>query len=84
LAYGSRYPQLLEYTDNIRILEAVEQVGLLPQEDTELLREAYKAYRSAGHRLSLQDQSSVIADSGMGDYRAAVSRIWGQLMEPGA
>jgi glutamate-ammonia-ligase adenylyltransferase len=82
LAHGGRYPQLLEFTDNIRILDAAEQVGLLPQQDTELLREAYKAYRSAGHRLSMQEQSSVIAASEMGDYRAAVSRIWTQLMEP--
>ncbi|UTW10590.1 bifunctional [glutamate--ammonia ligase]-adenylyl-L-tyrosine phosphorylase/[glutamate--ammonia-ligase] adenylyltransferase [Marinobacterium rhizophilum] len=83
LAYGERYPQLLEFTDNIRILDAAEQVGLLVPEDAEQLREAYKAYRSAGHRLSMQEQSSVISSSEMGDYRAAVSRIWAQLMEPG-
>ncbi|WP_020679343.1 bifunctional [glutamate--ammonia ligase]-adenylyl-L-tyrosine phosphorylase/[glutamate--ammonia-ligase] adenylyltransferase [Marinobacterium rhizophilum] len=84
LAHGSRYPQLLEYTDNIRILDAAEQVGLFTPDDADILREAYKAYRSVGHRLSLQEQSSVIADSEMGSYRAAVSRIWVQLMEPDA
>jgi glutamate-ammonia-ligase adenylyltransferase len=84
LAHGSRYPQLLEYTDNIRILDAVEQVGLLTPDDADILREAYKAYRSVGHRLSLQEQSSVIADSEMQDYRDGVGRVWKALMEVGA
>ncbi|MFC6670343.1 bifunctional [glutamate--ammonia ligase]-adenylyl-L-tyrosine phosphorylase/[glutamate--ammonia-ligase] adenylyltransferase [Marinobacterium aestuariivivens] len=81
LAHAHQYPALMQYTDNIRILDAVEQAGLLPAADTELLREAYKAYRAVGHRLSLQEQSSVIADSEMQDYREGVSRIWAQVME---
>ncbi|NVK39643.1 MAG: bifunctional [glutamate--ammonia ligase]-adenylyl-L-tyrosine phosphorylase/[glutamate--ammonia-ligase] adenylyltransferase [Oceanospirillaceae bacterium] len=82
LAHASRYPELLEFTDNIRILDAVERVGLLPPQDADLLREAYKAYRSVGHRLSLQEQSSVIPDSEMQDYREGVGRIWEQVMGP--
>ncbi len=77
LAWAAEQPQLIAFTDNIRILDAVEQAGLLPAADAELLREAYKTYRSVGHRLSLQgQQSKVISDQGMQDLRTAVAAIW--------
>ncbi|GGO77989.1 glutamate-ammonia-ligase adenylyltransferase [Marinobacterium nitratireducens] len=80
LAHAHRHPELLEFTDNIRILDAVERVGLLSSQDAGTLREAYKAYRSVGHRLSLQEQSSVIDDSEMQDCREGVGRIWAAVM----
>lgn len=81
LANAPRYPELYEFTDNIRILDAVEKVKLLPTEDAEALREAYKAYRAAGHRLTLQEQSNVISEGDMKDSRALIARIWGSVME---
>ncbi len=72
--------ELITFTDNIRILDAVEQTGLLPPEDTELLREAYKSYRSVGHRLSLQEQSGVISAQEMQDLRSAVAAIWERVV----
>lgn len=56
LAWSWQYPQLLEFTDNIRILEGLERVGLMTAEDAGLLREVYKVYRSAAHRQALQKQ----------------------------
>ncbi len=52
LRHAQDKPELLRWTDNIRLLDSIETGGLLPAEDAELLREAYKAYRAAGHRLS--------------------------------
>lgn len=80
LAYGHQYPELYTYSDNIRILDAVEKTALLSAEDAELLREAYKAYRALGHRLTLQDQSNVINESEISDARAEVTRIWQAVM----
>ncbi len=54
LAWSETHPPLLRWTDNIRILEELEHEGLMPAEDASLLREAYKAYRSAAHRQALQ------------------------------
>lgn len=81
LAEAYRHPELFEFTDNIRILDAIEKVGLLPAEDTESLREAYKAYRAAGHRLTLQDQSNVISESEMKESRELIARIWSSVMD---
>lgn len=79
LAWSEEHPSLLRYTDNIRILEGLEEVGLMPAEDASLLREVYKAYRSAAHRQALQNEAGVIAGDQFVDERRQVSRIWREL-----
>src|SRR5690606_17423881 len=60
LAWAHKAPALTRYTDNIRILETLEQAGLLGADEVARLIEAYKAYRSTGHRLPLQHQEAVL------------------------
>ncbi len=79
LAWSREHPALLRYTDNIRILEGLEQAGLLPGGDASLLREAYKAYRAVAHRRALQKQAAVIAGNQFVAERRAVMRIWAEL-----
>jgi glutamate-ammonia-ligase adenylyltransferase len=70
---------LLRWTDNIRILEELEHEGLMPVEDAGLLREAYKAYRSAAHRQALQKNPGVIPADQFAEERRQVMRIWREL-----
>jgi glutamate-ammonia-ligase adenylyltransferase len=79
LAWSRAHPELLRYTDNIRILQGLEDAELLPPADAALLREAYKAYRSVAHRQALQNQAGVIAADQFGTERREVMRIWSQL-----
>ncbi|RON70598.1 bifunctional [glutamate--ammonia ligase]-adenylyl-L-tyrosine phosphorylase/[glutamate--ammonia-ligase] adenylyltransferase [Pseudomonas fluorescens] len=79
LAWSHSHPPLLRWTDNIRILEELEHEGLMPAEDASLLREAYKAYRSAAHRQALQKDAGVIAGNQFADERRQVLRIWREL-----
>ncbi|MBB3102734.1 bifunctional [glutamate--ammonia ligase]-adenylyl-L-tyrosine phosphorylase/[glutamate--ammonia-ligase] adenylyltransferase [Azomonas macrocytogenes] len=79
LAWSHRYPELLRHTDNIRILDGLAQTGLLSGTEVRLLQEAYKAYRIAAHRLSLQKQSGVVSGDRFHDERQAVMRIWREL-----
>jgi glutamate-ammonia-ligase adenylyltransferase len=79
LAWSETHPSLLRYTDNIRILEGLEEEGLIPAEDASLLREAYKAYRSAAHREALQKDAGVIPGDQFADERRQVMRIWREL-----
>lgn len=81
LAHAHRYPELMRYTDNIRILESIEQAGLLPPEQAESLREVYKAYRAFGHRQTLQDQPTLVSGDQMKEYRDRISAYWHGLME---
>ncbi|MEX6501440.1 bifunctional [glutamate--ammonia ligase]-adenylyl-L-tyrosine phosphorylase/[glutamate--ammonia-ligase] adenylyltransferase [Pseudomonas zhanjiangensis] len=79
LAWSWQHPQLLEFTDNIRILEGLERVGLLPGEDARLLQEVYKDYRSAAHRQALQKQPGVVGGDQFQAERRSVLRIWREL-----
>lgn len=79
LAWSQSHPPLLRWTDNIRILEELEHEGLMPVEDASLLREAYKAYRSAAHRQALQKDAGVIPGDQFADERRQVMRIWREL-----
>ncbi|HEX5841732.1 MAG TPA: bifunctional [glutamate--ammonia ligase]-adenylyl-L-tyrosine phosphorylase/[glutamate--ammonia-ligase] adenylyltransferase [Pseudomonas sp.] len=79
LAWSHQYPELLEFTDNIRILEGLERVGMLPGDDARLLRDIYKAYRSAAHRQALQKQPGVVSGEQFPDERRSVMRIWREL-----
>ncbi|WP_095113468.1 bifunctional [glutamate--ammonia ligase]-adenylyl-L-tyrosine phosphorylase/[glutamate--ammonia-ligase] adenylyltransferase [Pseudomonas sp. Irchel 3H7] len=79
LAWSHSHPPLLRWTDNIRILEELEHEGLMPAEDASLLREAYKAYRSAAHRQALQKDPGVIAGDQFVEERRQVLRIWKEM-----
>ncbi|MBX8485794.1 bifunctional [glutamate--ammonia ligase]-adenylyl-L-tyrosine phosphorylase/[glutamate--ammonia-ligase] adenylyltransferase [Pseudomonas cichorii] len=78
LAWSREHPALLRYTDNIRILEGLEEAGLLPDADASLLREAYKAYRAAAHRQALQNQAGTVAGDQFEVERREVMRIWSE------
>jgi len=79
LAWSHRVPELVQWSDNIRILETLGRKGLFEQTECDALTEAYIAYRSAAHQLSLQQQPGVVPAAGFVDQRNAVRAKWGQL-----
>lgn len=81
LANAHRYPDLLNYTDNIRQLAGLEWFGLLSSQDATLLRNAYRGLRRQLHRLTLQEQPGLVPEADARDYRAEVSELWRRFME---
>ena len=84
LAWANQHPELSRFPDNIRILEQFGQLGLMPQDETEFLADAYRTLREQIHRRSLQGASAVVAETGV-DLKiiSGVGRIWRQWMETG-
>lgn len=80
LRWAAQYPDLLVFTDNVRILETLSHVGLLTVSDADLLQETYLAYRTATHRCALQNQPSEVSGDSFAEQRAAVINIWQHLM----
>lgn len=76
LAWSWQHPELLEFTDNIRILDGLERVGLMSGEDVLRLQDAYRAYRAAAHRLSLQKQPGVVSGDHFHSERRMVMAMW--------
>ncbi len=62
LAYGSQYPQIAKYSDNLRILAQLAHVNILTQAQQQLLSRAYCQLRDFGHRNALQMQTMPITD----------------------
>jgi len=77
-------PTLVEFTDNIRLLETLAATGHLDAGDARLLTDAYRAFRTRIHRLALLDEPAVVEpDAELSRYRRSVARLWKRLMEVG-
>ena len=79
LGYAQQYPQLCEHTDNIRILQCAEQVGLLSADECRGLIQHYKACRATAHRLALAEQEGR-SDQDFSRANRLVSAIWQRLL----
>jgi len=79
LSWAHNTPALIEYTDNIRLLEGFATLGFMSSADTGLLCDAYRSYRAEVHRLALQEQKAVVDKNKFTTERAAVKRLWLQL-----
>jgi glutamate-ammonia-ligase adenylyltransferase len=78
LRWACDYPELLGWTDNIRLLETLSRQGLLSGDAADRLMDAYRGLRAAYHRNALQDQSALIGTDQLVDERRLVWRIWEQ------
>lgn len=79
LAWAHDHPALTRWTDNIRILETLQQEKLCDEKTTAALIEAYKAYRSAAHRLSLQQQPGIVTTTSFFEEQKTVLTTWQQI-----
>ncbi|AHF02617.1 glutamine-synthetase adenylyltransferase [Marichromatium purpuratum 984] len=81
LRWAADHPELADWTDNVRLLDTLARIDLLPGDTAENLAEAYKVLRAAYHRSALQEQPKTIADDQLLDERARVRALWCELME---
>ena len=81
LRWCREHPQLLRDTATIHLLKALAKQGLLKSAFAQTLIEAYRQYRTLGHRLTLAEASTVIDEQQLASERRKVSEIWKQLME---
>ncbi len=84
LLWAERHAELVTYSDNIRQLESLASICLVPQGQVDVLTAAYRAYRQRMHHLSLEGGDSIAAAAEFDGMRAAVSAIWRETMEPEA
>jgi glutamate-ammonia-ligase adenylyltransferase len=79
LASSHEYPELVEFPDNVRQLQALERVGLVAAERCLRLKEAYLALRGRIHELALDEGGRVVADSEFRDLRQWVVTVWDEV-----
>ncbi|HEY5647402.1 MAG TPA: bifunctional [glutamate--ammonia ligase]-adenylyl-L-tyrosine phosphorylase/[glutamate--ammonia-ligase] adenylyltransferase [Pseudomonadales bacterium] len=83
LAHAHDHPALSEFTDNVRILDAVDAAELLPAGAAARLTEAYLALRAEWHRSVLDIPDTARAAQTLSRYRDDVKAIWKSVFEDG-
>lgn len=81
LAWSHQHPELLQVTDNMRLLDAFAATGLMDPQDQQTLQEIYLAYRAETHRRALQKQNLILDAHTMHELsfdtrRKDVIRLW--------
>lgn len=75
------HPELIVWSDNIRILEACEKTGVMPAETAQQLCEIYRNYRYALHRQTIEGREDHLDINAFEDERQVVLGVWKELLE---
>jgi glutamate-ammonia-ligase adenylyltransferase len=76
LANAAEYPELIEFPDNIRQLEALQRTALVPAEHCSRLRDTYLRIRERLHEMALADAGRVVTDEDFAQDRDWVRALW--------
>ena len=80
LRWAPIHQVLTAYTDNLRLLDLLQDLALVPREDCRVLRDAYFAYRAEVHRCALQEVDGLVPADAHLRERDAVAAVWQRLM----
>jgi len=80
LRWAHRYPDLLDWTDNIRQLATLARRQILSEAKARLLADAYRGFRAAYHRNALQDLPGLAPATSFPQERQGVAELWDQIM----
>ncbi len=80
LRHAHRHPEILDWTDNVRLLQSVMNAGGLPEDRAYLLRKAFLVYRASIHRLNLQEKPARVPADRFLTFRKGVQRTWDTLL----
>lgn len=82
LAHAHRYPDMVRWTDNVRLLQELSQHQLIDTQTAFGLRQTYLILRAMAHRLNLKEQPALIDGQRLQRHRALVRQSWQKyLME---
>jgi len=80
LLHAHQHPEILTWTDNVRLIRTLWDVGILDEITAYFLRKAYLTFRAAGHKRSLREMPAQVPEEHFRDLRDQVVRIWDKFM----
>jgi len=80
LLHAEQHPDVIEYSDNIRQLDALAAVGCLESEVAERLKDCYRSYRLRQHHLVLDEQAPLLESDEFTEERQFVVVTWEQWL----
>lgn len=81
LALAHDNEKLLAYTDNIRLIDALQEIGFFSRERAEDLKRAYCAYRDRVHAEVLQGNPALVPEEEFRGMRSQIEKIWQEVMQ---
>ncbi len=80
LSSACDHPQICEHTDNVRILDACAEIGILEQNSVKELKEIYLKYRKYLHQQSLRLLPEIVDIKIFPKERSVVQKYWVSLL----
>ena len=80
LCNACKYPNIVDWTDNVRLLQSLLETKIIDGLTAYRLRRAYLLYRAVIHRCNLQEKPAVIDASRFLDLRQWVQKIWNHFL----
>ncbi|MDO6566350.1 bifunctional [glutamate--ammonia ligase]-adenylyl-L-tyrosine phosphorylase/[glutamate--ammonia-ligase] adenylyltransferase [Alteromonas sp. 1_MG-2023] len=84
LAYANKIESLTEFSDNLRLLDATHNAGIIDETQSQALQQAYLALREQYHHLTLADTKYAEQTEHLTTMRETVSEYWQMLFSDGA
>ncbi len=75
------YPGLLQWTDNVRLIQTLITTGAIDEYTAHILKHAYLIYRAVAHQASLQEKSSKVPQEKFSPLRNRVEKIWNLFLK---
>jgi glutamate-ammonia-ligase adenylyltransferase len=82
LKNAHRCPGIIRWTDNVRLLQALNEAGILDHETAFCLRRAYLIFRAMAHRLNLRQQSVRAGKDRFQRPRRFIVDVWNRFLSP--
>ena len=76
LLKSHEYQELLQWTDNVRLIQTLITTGAIDEHTAHLLKHAYLIYRAAAHQASLQEKPAQVPREKFSHLRGRVETIW--------
>jgi glutamate-ammonia-ligase adenylyltransferase len=76
LSHACDHEELLEWTDNVRLIHTLIDTGVVREMDAHILRHAYLIYRAVAHKLSLQEMPAQVPLERFRLLRSKIEQIW--------
>ena len=80
LLKSHEYPALLQWTDNVRLIQTLITTGAIDETTAHILKHAYLIYRAAAHQASLQERPARGPEEKFSHLRMRVERIWNAFL----
>jgi [glutamine synthetase] adenylyltransferase / [glutamine synthetase]-adenylyl-L-tyrosine phosphorylase len=76
LLHAHEYPEIIRWSDNVRILNALNRTGIINDQIAHILRDGYLTYRAMVHRLSLQNKIATVMENRFLKLRKIILKVW--------